>query len=156
MRTIHSLSSKTKVSLSVAAIISIALFYSCKKSDNVAPPAAPAFAYQQKNISLAVDVAMTPVKPGNTGGDVTAFTVTPNLPKGILINAGNGEISGTASDTLLPTKYVVTATGPGGKAFDTLTLSVGTVAFNYGATGSFVFEKGFVLSTPISPVVLAG
>ena len=36
------------------------------------------------------------------------------------------------------------------------TISVGTVAFNYGTTGSFVFEKGTVLSTPISPVVLAG
>ncbi|HET7897304.1 MAG TPA: putative Ig domain-containing protein, partial [Flavisolibacter sp.] len=80
------------------------------------------------------------------------------LPKGLALNKANGEISGTPSDTLLPTKYVVTATGPGGLGRDTITLSVGTVAFNYGTNGTFVFEKGSteLNGTAISPLVLAG
>jgi len=59
---------------------------------------------------------------------------------------------------LLPVKFVVTATGPGGIDTDTLIMSVGTVAFNYGATGTFTIEKGAndISTTPISPVILAG
>ncbi|HEY1872275.1 MAG TPA: putative Ig domain-containing protein, partial [Chitinophagaceae bacterium] len=146
------------VSFSALAMLALVLFFSCKKSDNVTLPAAPAFSFKQKNISLAEDIPMSSVKPDLTGGTINAFTVSPDLPKGIEINLTSGEITGTPSDTLLPTKYVVTATGPGGVAHDTLTISVGTVAFNYGATGIFTLQLNStdLVTTPISPVIVAG
>jgi len=145
---------KRNTSFTLLTVFSVALFFSCKK-DDVAKQA-PAISYKQKIISVAEDVPMTPVKPDSTGGAITEFSVSPVLPKGISLNKINGTIGGTPSDTLLPTKYIIRATGPGGVGADTITLSVGTVGFNYGATGSFVLEKGTVLNTPISPVVLAG
>ncbi len=142
----------------VLALLTTAVFFACKKSDGVEPEVKPrpVIAYKLKTISVAEDVAMTPQKPDSTGGAITGYSVSPLLPKGININKANGEISGTPSDTLSPTKFVVTATGPGGTGSDTITIAVGTVGFNYGATGIFTLEKGAVLSTPISPVILAG
>ena len=145
---------RRNASLTLLTVFSIALLISCKKND--VPKPAPVISYKQKIISVAEDVPMTPVKPDSTGGAITEFSVSPLLPKGISLNKFNGTISGTPSDTLSPTKYIVRATGPGGVGADTITFSVGTVGFNYGATGSFVLEKGTVLTTPISPVVLAG
>ena len=154
MRITHSSFSTKNLSLLLLAIFSIALLFSCRKEKDVT--AQPKISYQQKNISVPVDQQMVPVRPDSTGGPITQYSINPSLPKGISINTTNGVISGKASDTLSPTKFIVTASGPGGAAYDTLTISVGTVGFNYGATGSFVLEKGTVLTTPISPVVLSG
>ena len=142
---------------SLFTLLIVQLFYSCKKSDKVTTPP-PAISYKQKVISIAEDVAMPPVKPDSTGGSITEYAINPLLPKGLAINKANGEISGTPSDTLMPAKFVVTAKGPGGMATDTITLLVGTVAFNYGPTGSFTLEINSkdIATTPISPVVLAG
>jgi hypothetical protein len=142
---------------SLFTLLIVQLFYSCKKSDKVTTPP-PAISYKQKVISIAEDVAMTPVKPDSTGGSITEYNINPLLPKGLSINKANGEISGTPSDTLAAIKFVVTAKGPGGTANDTITLLIGTVAFNYGPTGVFSIEKnaGDLAVTPIAPVVLAG
>ena len=141
---------------SLLALFAIALLFSCKK-DEVVVVKQPVISYSQKIISLAEDMAMTPLRPDSTGGVITEYSVSPSLPKGIVINKLNGVISGTPSDTLLPVKFIVTATGPGGIDTDTLMISVGTVAFNYGA-GTFTIEKGAndISTTPISPVILAG
>ena len=101
-------------------------------------------------------MAMTPLRPDSTGGVITEYSVSPSLPKGIVINKLNGVISGTPSDTLLPVKFVVTATGPGGIDTDTLMISVGTVAFNYGQEHSLLKKFNSYSTTPLSPVILAG
>jgi hypothetical protein len=148
---------KKYASLSVLALITIVFVFSCKKSDIDASPV-PVIAYQQKIISIPVDESMIPVRPDSTGGPITEYSIQPLLPKGISINKVNGVISGKASDTLSPTTFVVTADGPGGRDSDTLLLSIGTIAFTYGTTGSFTFEKGSteLSTTPLSPTVLAG
>ena len=156
MRNLNFVFLRKNLNYSLLAVLTIALFFSCKK-DDVVVIKQPVISYQQKIISLAEDMAMTPLRPDSTGGIITEYSVSPSLPKGIVINKLNGVISGTPSDTLLPVKFVVTATGPGGSDTDTLMISVGTVAFNYGA-GIFTIEKGAndISTTPISPVILAG
>ena len=96
----------------VLALLTIALIFSCKKSDHI--DQRPVISYKQKIISLAEDMPMIPIKPDSTGGAITEYSVSPSLPKGITISKVNGTISGTPSDTLMPAKYVVKATGPGG------------------------------------------
>ena len=154
MRILSFSSLKRSASFTLLTVFAIAFLISCKKDEVVKQ--APVISYKQKIISVAEDVPMTPIKPDSTGGAITEYSVAPLLPKGITLNKLNGTISGTPSDTLMPAKFIVRATGPGGVGADTITLSVGTVGFNYGATGSFVLEKGTTLNTPISPVVLAG
>src|SRR5205085_5697190 len=156
MRILNLKISRKNINYSVIAVLSIAFLFSCKKDKDVKQ--APAISYQQSIVSLAEDMPMTPLRPDSTGGAITEYSVSPSLPKGIVINKMNGVISGTPSDTSLPAQFIVKATGPGGYASDTLTISVGTVAFNYGASSSFTFEKGAtdISSTPLSPVILAG
>jgi hypothetical protein len=141
----------------VLILLTITLVYSCKKSDTHIERA-PIISYQQKIISIPVDAPMIAVRPDSTGGAISEYSIQPSLPKGININRVNGVISGQASDTLSPRRFVVTATGPGGRASDTLLLSIGTVAFTYGVSGTFVFEKNSteLSTTPISPTILAG
>jgi hypothetical protein len=157
MRNLNCVFLRKNLNNSLLAVITIALLFSCKK-DEVVVVKQPVISYQQKIISLAEDMAMTPLRPDSTGGVITEYSVSPSLPKGIVINKLNGVISGTPSDTLLPVKFVVTATGPGGIDTDTLIMSVGTVAFNYGATPTFTFEinSTAISTTPLSPVILAG
>jgi len=157
MRIMQPMFFKKYAGLSVLALLTIVFIYSCKKTDiEIAP--VPAISYQQKIISIPVDEAMIPVRPDSTGGRIEEYSIQPMLPKGISINRINGVISGQASDTLVPTRFVVTASGPGGTDSDTLLLSIGTVGFTYGTTGAFVFEKGTteLTATPLSPTVLAG
>jgi hypothetical protein len=157
MRILRFDSVQKKISYALLVLLSLALLFSCRKSDNNVEQR-PVISYKTKIISVAEDVPMTPVRPDSTGGAITGYSVSPLLPKGITMNKLNGEISGSPSDTLVPTKYIVTATGPGGTGADTITFSVGTVAFNYGANGTFTLEKNSteLSTTPISPLVLAG
>ncbi len=157
MRNLNFVFLRKNLNYSLLAVLTIALFFSCKK-DEVVVVKQPVISYSQKIISLAEDMAMTPLRPDSTGGVITEYSVSPSLPKGIVINKLNGVISGTPSDTLLPVKFIVTATGPGGIDTDTLIISVGTVAFNYGATPTFTFEinSTAISTTPLSPVILAG
>jgi len=157
MRIIHPWSSKKNLSTWLLAMLTIALIYSCNKNDQKLE-SAPAISYAQKVISIPVDETMFPVRPDSTGGPITEYSIQPLLPKGLSIGSTNGVISGKASDTLTPTRFVVTATGPGGKDSDTLTIAIGTVGFNYGASGVFTFEKGSteLAATPITPVIIAG
>src|SRR5215471_18979533 len=156
MKMMHGFS-RTKVSLSLLAMLTLALLVSCKKNE-VTSHADPVISYKQKIVSVAEDVPMTPIKPDSTGGPISEYRVSPLLPKGISLDRLNGTISGNPSDTLLPTRYIITAIGPGGIGTDTITFSVGTVAFNYGSTGTFTLEKGStdLNITPIGPSVLAG
>lgn len=157
MRNLNFVFFKKNLNYSLLALLTIALLFSCKK-DEVVVVKQPVISYSQKIISLAEDMAMTPLKPDSTGGVITEYSVSPSLPKGIVINKLNGVISGTPSDTLLPVKFVVTATGPGGIDTDTLMISVGTVAFNYGAAATFTLEinSQSLATTALSPVILAG
>ena len=157
MRISTSYFSKNKVSLTLLTMLTIALMIACKKSDHNVDPR-PIISYKQKVISVPVDAQMIPARPDSTGGPITQYTIQPNLPKGISIDKLNGVISGMASDTLTPSRFVVTATGPGGMCSDTLTIAIGTVGFNYGASGVFTFEKNAtdLSTTPLSPVIVAG
>ena len=157
MRIMFSFSSKKVTSYLTLAALTIALLISCRKGDNDLDPK-PVISYQQKIISVPVDQQMVPVRPDSTGGAITEYSITPGLPKGISINKKSGVISGTASDTLTATQFIVTATGPGGTDRDTLTISVGTVSFNYGTGATITLEKNSteLNTTPVSPVILAG
>ncbi len=157
MRNLNFVFLRRNLNYLLVASFAIALLFSCKKDEAIVIKQ-PIISYSQKIISLAEDMVMTPLKPDSTGGVITEYSVSPSLPKGIVINKLNGVISGTPSDTLLPVKFVVTATGPGGIDTDTLIMSVGTVAFNYGTPATFTFEinSTAISTTPLSPVILAG
>ena len=135
------------------------VIFSCKKSDTKPAPKPPVISYNQKIVSVGVGQAIPTLVPDSSkGGSVTQYSIYPGLPKGLDLNQVNGVITGTPTDSLKPTRFIVTAYGPAGMGHDTLTISVGTVGFVYGTSGNYTFTIGAkdLATTPLAPTVLAG
>ena len=59
-------------------------------------------------------VAVAPNAPSSSGGAVTSYGVSPNLPSGLSLDPGTGIISGTPSAVTAAASYTVTATNSAG------------------------------------------
>ncbi|MGO9765067.1 MAG: beta-propeller fold lactonase family protein [Myxococcaceae bacterium] len=65
--------------------------------------------------------------PSNGGGTVTGYSVSPNLPAGLLLSPSTGIISGTPTVVAATASYTVTATNSGGPATVSLSITVNDV-----------------------------
>lgn len=81
-----------------------------------------ALSYPSPQIAV-VGVAMNPLNPMVTGA-VTAYSVTPALPAGIVLDTVNGQISGTPTASADSAVYNVTARNSAGSTSFALTLRV--------------------------------
>src|SRR5204862_9118 len=72
--------------------------------------------------------AITANSPGNSGGPVTSYAISPALPAGLSFNTSSGVISGTPTALASVTGYTVTATNTGGSTTATVTITVVDVA----------------------------
>lgn len=66
--------------------------------------------------SFIKNTAITPLLPNVSGGAVASYSISPDLPNGLLFNTTTGEINGTPSIFSLKTAYTITATNSGGSA----------------------------------------
>jgi len=60
--------------------------------------------------SYLVNAAITTLNPTNTGGPVTAWSVSPALPAGLSLSTSTGAITGTPTASAAAANYTVTAT----------------------------------------------
>ena len=70
------------------------------------------------------DVAIAPNTPGNSGGVVTSYSVSPSLPAGLALDVTTGVISGTPTAVSAAGSYVITASNTGGSTPVTLSITV--------------------------------
>ena len=101
-------------------------------------------AYSSTFLQLTKDTAMTPDEPTNLGGTVTSWTITPDLPNGLSINAVNGTISGTPLSVSTATTYTINAANSGGSATVSITILINDAppsSINYSPSSS-VLTKG--------------
>ena len=96
--------------------------------------------------------AVTPTAVG--GGPVTSWSVSPNLPNGLVIDSNTGELSGTPTELSTLTTYTITAENTGGSATITINITVNDVAPSLivYANAPFVLTKDspFSSGTPTS------
>jgi hypothetical protein len=79
--------------------------------------AAPAgLAYATNPTAYTIGVAIQPNIPGNGGGDITAYAVSPALPAGLVLDPHTGVISGTPTALTAKATYVVTGSNATGSA----------------------------------------
>ena len=89
---------------------------------------APDITYPSSGVvSGNVNSALTTVIPTNTGGVISSWSITspPSLPGGITFSTSTGRFSGTPTETLSTTNYVVTATNATGSDTATVTMTIG-------------------------------
>ena len=88
--------------------------------------------------------------PGNNGGEVLAYRVTPPLPAGLVVSPTTGTISGTPEEARATTTYTVTATNTGGSTVNSITITVLDLP-PAGLAYSSSEATGFV-NTPFAPL----
>ncbi|MBT94138.1 MAG: hypothetical protein CMA60_04855, partial [Euryarchaeota archaeon] len=109
---------------------------------------APSITYGTTSLTLEKGTAMTTETVTSTGGAVVSYSVSPNLPAGLTLDASTGAISGTPTDITSSASYTITATNTGGTDTASMTIVVNDVppAITY-ATNSFTLTKGTAMTT---------
>ncbi|MEI8325264.1 MAG: Ig domain-containing protein, partial [Betaproteobacteria bacterium] len=98
----------------------------------VVPPSALSY-----NVSTPTYKEVLPIpanKPFSSGGAVTSYAVSPDLPAGLSLHTGTGIISGTPTTASTATNYTVTASNATGYTTATLSITVVNAAFPYDFT----------------------
>ena len=129
-------------------IVSIAFACGCgSNGGGVKPPTA--LSYSAGTAVFAKGVAITPDNPITTGGQVTAYAVSPALPAGLALNSGTGIVSGTPTAVAATASYTVTAYGLTGSTTATLSITVNDqppTALSYAAG-----QAAYTINAPITP-----
>lgn len=89
---------------------------------------APDITYPSSGVvSGNVNSVLTTVIPTNTGGVISSWSIAspPSLPAGITFSTSTGRFSGTPTETLSSTAFVVTATNATGSDTATVTMTIG-------------------------------
>jgi uncharacterized repeat protein (TIGR01451 family) len=86
-----------------------------------------ALTYATNPATYAVGTAIAGNAPGNTGGAVTSYAVSPALPPGLALDPLTGLLTGTPTALAAAASYTVTATNTGGSTTVSLRLTVADV-----------------------------
>ena len=107
---------------STSAVITISVNPAVNNAGDGAAPAN--LSYRDNPAVFTKGVAIDPAHPSATAGPATAFSISPLLPGGLLLNGVTGVISGVPTEVSPTTTYVVTASNSAGSTTVALTLTV--------------------------------
>mgnify|MGYP005698724161 FL=1 len=74
------------------------------------------------NNTVSVDLPLTPTVSG--AGEITSWTIEPTLPEGLAFDTSTGVISGTATEIVPRTMFVINATNTGGTVTSYINITV--------------------------------
>ena len=121
---------------------------------NIAPPSS--ITYNPSSFTLTKGTAMTTVTPTASGGIVSMWTASPNLPTGLSIDSSTGAISGTPTVVASSASYTITATNDGGSSTATLIIQVNDIAPSVVySPSSLTLTKGTTMTT-VTPTSSGG
>ena len=115
--------------------------------------------------SFTINTPITDLNP-SVSGNVTSYSVSPNLPAGLVLNATTGIISGTPTALSTATNYTITATNSFGNTTATISIAVNTAPlfllhywnFNNLAVGSLpsVNADSTLITTSTANITYSG
>ena len=94
---------------------------------NAAVVAPSNLTYAVNPATYTVGTAITANTPSSSGGDVTAYSVSPALPAGLSLNTNTGVISGTPTTATSTATYTITASNSAGSTTAGLKITVNPV-----------------------------
>jgi gliding motility-associated-like protein len=104
--------------------------------------APPSITLANTSYSGLVNTVFTTITVTNTGGVVSSFAISPNLPTGLTLNTTTGAISGTPTTALVSTTYTITATNPAGTATRTFSLFIDADTDGDGVPDAVEIQQG--------------
>ena len=93
-----------------------------------APLIAPSLTISRNTVNAVVGLVARGFTSSTTGGLVESFTVSPNLPAGLVLDSNTGALTGTPSESITATVFTVSANNTYGSSSRTFTLTVKTLA----------------------------
>eukprot|EP01006_Ploeotia_vitrea_P044195 TRINITY_DN66816_c8_g3_i1.p1 TRINITY_DN66816_c8_g3~~TRINITY_DN66816_c8_g3_i1.p1 ORF type:complete len:1190 (-),score=639.76 TRINITY_DN66816_c8_g3_i1:69-3638(-) len=93
--------------------------------------------------------------PTVAGGAADSFSIVPNPPVGMTFSTTTGALSGTPTQTMLPTSFVITGTNTGGSASMTITIQVSNRDGTFGSAKDIDVASGTELKEVRTIAVVA-
>ncbi len=108
----------------VAIVMVFAVLGACGGglSEPVMPPSGLTYEANPAVYIVAQEIATN--TPSSSGGAVMSYSVSPDLPAGLILNTTTGVVSGTASSATDAANYTITAINLGGSTTATLSIAV--------------------------------
>ena len=88
----------------------------------------PIPAYSPNSHTFTNGTTISTITPSNTGGEVTTWAISPDLPSGLSFGSTNGSIWGTPNAINSTATYTVYANNTAGSGSTTITLTVNDIA----------------------------
>ena len=124
-------------------------------SDVVVTPPPDGLSYATP-VSAEAGVAIPALVPA-ISGSVTAYSVTPALPAGVVLHPTTGVISGSPTTVSEQAVYIITATNAGGSTSFGLSLKVGPSPNVPGGTANDIEPPtGVALTSPVAGMSVGG
>ena len=100
-----------------------AIVFSTFEATAVARPPT-GLAYSASPPTYVLGTAIAPNAPSSGGGPVIVYSISPELPPGLVMSASTGVITGTPTAVAAAANYTVTATNSGGSTTASLSITV--------------------------------
>jgi len=110
-----------------------------------------ALSYTTSTAVYTKGTQITPDAPASSGGAVTAYSVSPALPAGLILSASTGILSGTPTAVAATGSYTVTASDSAGSTTATLSITVNDqppTALSY-TTAAAIYPQGVQIAPDI-------
>lgn len=108
----------------------------------------PTILYSAKKV-FALNTAIDPLTPENTGGSVSNFSISPSLPTGLDFDINTGVISGTPTSITDATDYSITATNSNGSFTAIVNIRTTDIVL---PVISYPYSKVLVVNSAITPI----
>ena len=113
----------------------------------------PVIDYVPSDVELLNNSSVLDMVPISSGGDITAWTITPELSAGLVFNNTTGVISGMPTEITGPITYMITASNDDGSGTAYVTISVQDVVYDTNSEPVYMVN-GSTIDTiaPISTI----